>query len=520
VTPASIPGAAAPLRVGVAVEPPTMPAWGVALLPRLASRGITPVVVEAAAVQPARAGGASLGLYERIDRRLFSRHDASGGSLREVTAIPPDVRRVTAATAAAEPLDLVVWLGAGPPPAEVRQGAGRAWWLEHEPAPSQAFVDRSPVVETRLLEHRASDERPLVVDRVVGQASLLSAERARSDVGRTTLELVVRALGELLAGREPARPSRPGPSPAPSRSGGALRAVADVVRMGATGKSRSLRFRHRWSVAYRRRDDRAFPPSAAHGFSFIPAEAGREYADPFLVSAPEGRFVFFEDIASDTGRGAISRVELYPDGTLSPVMRVLERDYHLSYPLVFRTGDQWLMLPETAANRTIELYRAVSFPDSWELDRVLVENVRAVDTTPFEHDGRTWIFSSIGPADGAQTETLSLFWADSLTAEWHPHPLNPVIADVRSSRPAGRVIVRDGRLVRPAQDGSRGYGSALVFNEILELTTEGYRETEVARIEPTWHRRNLRTHHYDVDDAFEVIDAWLLVPRRGRGAQG
>jgi hypothetical protein len=43
---------------------------------------------------------------------------------------------------------------------------------------------------------------------------------------------------------------------------------------------------------------------------------------------------------------------------------VLERPYHLSYPYVFFVGDDAFMLPETAANGAIELYRAVSFPDA------------------------------------------------------------------------------------------------------------------------------------------------------------
>ena len=46
------------------------------------------------------------------------------------------------------------------------------------------------------------------------------------------------------------------------------------------------------------------------------------------------------------------------------------------------------MLPETSGNRTVELYRCVEFPHRWELDRVLMDGVHAVDATLAEHDRR------------------------------------------------------------------------------------------------------------------------------------
>ena len=151
----------------------------------------------------------------------------------------------------------------------------------------------------------------------------------------------------------------------------------------------------------------------------------------------------------------------------------------------------------------------MEFPGRWELDRVLWDGVFAVDTTPLEHDGRTWIFTSIRTPRGGATETLSLFSADSLTSPWLEHPANPVIADARSARPAGRVHARDGRLLRPAQDGSVRYGYALVLNEIRALTPETYREEEMRRVEPSWLPGAIGTHHYDTDGEVEVVDAFV-----------
>ena len=44
-----------------------------------------------------------------------------------------------------------------------------------------------------------------------------------------------------------------------------------------------------------------------------------------------------------------------------PSTIVLEKDYHLSYPFLFEDNDELFMIPETATNKTIELYKCEEF---------------------------------------------------------------------------------------------------------------------------------------------------------------
>ena len=53
------------------------------------------------------------------------------------------------------------------------------------------------------------------------------------------------------------------------------------------------------------------------------------------------------------------------------------------------------MIPETSANRTVEIYRATSFPDRWTLEDTLLEGVSASDATLVERDGRLWLFAAL-----------------------------------------------------------------------------------------------------------------------------
>ena len=78
---------------------------------------------------------------------------------------------------------------------------------------------------------------------------------------------------------------------------------------------------------------------------------------------------------------------------------MLERDYHLSYPFLFEWHGQLSMAPETKRNKTIELYRYVEFPLKWEFERVIIDDVQAVDATLHELDGMWWLFCNIGGQD-------------------------------------------------------------------------------------------------------------------------
>lgn len=40
----------------------------------------------------------------------------------------------------------------------------------------------------------------------------------------------------------------------------------------------------------------------------------------------------------------------------------MERPYHLSYPFLFEYGEQLYMLPESAENRSLDVYRYTHFP--------------------------------------------------------------------------------------------------------------------------------------------------------------
>jgi hypothetical protein len=104
-------------------------------------------------------------------------------------------------------------------------------------------------------------------------------------------------------------------------------------------------------------------------------------------------------------------------------------------------------------------------------------------------------------------DELHLFHAPSPFGDWQAHPRNPVRADARGARPAGRLFWRNGALHRPAQICVPRYGAGLAVHRVLRLTPHEYAERQVERLLPAgdavlgMHTVN-RAGHLTVVDGF------------------
>jgi len=247
------------------------------------------------------------------------------------------------------------------------------------------------------------------------------------------------------------------------------------------------------------------------GFRWIESPKDRFYADPFMIEDGGKAWAFFEDFDYATQRGRISCAEV-GNGGIGNVVTALERPYHLSYPCVFHAGDAMYMIPETASNGAVELYRCVRFPDRWNLEKELFRG-RIVDTTIWIEDGLYWFFVTLRENRGFGSQ-LWLFYASTLTGEWVPHPSNPISSDVRNSRGAGAIFRHNGKLFRPSQDCSKHYGYSVTLNEVLVWDRLQYRERPFVTITPSWARGLVGTHTYSHIGKVEIIDGCVPLPAK------
>jgi hypothetical protein len=249
-------------------------------------------------------------------------------------------------------------------------------------------------------------------------------------------------------------------------------------------------------------DLRAHPKN---GWRNLPDDRRRFYADPFPIEQNGRLFVLVEDFAHALGYGVIAAVEFNGTGPVGVPRPVLDIGSHLSYPFVFEHRGAVWMVPESAATGTVDLYRAAAFPDRWVKEATLLTGIEASDATLLEQDGRWWMLATVR-AGGAFSDALHIWSAPELLGPWRPHRGNPVMVDIATARPGGRMVRRNGRLIRPFQDCTDGYGAALGLAEVTQLDDEGFaqRVETVLRPGPQWRGRRL--HTLNRAGALECID--------------
>ncbi|MFV0306224.1 MAG: hypothetical protein ACK5OX_00595, partial [Desertimonas sp.] len=282
---------------------------------------------------------------------------------------------------------------------------------------------------------------------------------------------------------------------------------------------RSIVVGARWSVAVRCLDapghgdvdvvaDGATDVRAGAGdacsWAWLPERRSGYHADPFPARRDGVTAVMVEDFDERTGSGVISALVDDGSGRWQARRGVLDPGGHASYPFLVDDGDELYCIPETARLGRTEAWRCRRFPDHWERAFTLIDEP-VVDPTPTRWQGRWWLFGGRGDRD-ANTE-LWLWSADELAGPWTPHPLNPVKIDVTSSRPAGTPFVRDGRLIRPAQDCSHTYGGAVVLNEVLAIDDTRFVERVVERLDPPAGRYRAGMHTRSQRDGLLTVDA-------------
>lgn len=203
-------------------------------------------------------------------------------------------------------------------------------------------------------------------------------------------------------------------------------------------------------------------------------------ADPFLFVRGDTLYLFYE------------QKKLYHDGVImmtstkdlqnwAPPRSVLKEPFHLSFPYVFERDGNIYMIPETCANRSIRLYRAVN---SELTEFVFVKKLLEMeddsnvlisysDSSIWNKDNVTYLFTTVNCGG---TNQLRLYYADDLLGPYKEHCKSPVVVSPKHGRNAGSLILYEGELYRPAQDCVHRYGDNVHLWKIIQLTPSEYQE--------------------------------------------
>ncbi|KAM0852868.1 hypothetical protein ACQ4PT_051472 [Festuca glaucescens] len=229
-------------------------------------------------------------------------------------------------------------------------------------------------------------------------------------------------------------------------------------------------------------------------------------ANPFLFLQDDAVYMFFETKNPVTSQGDIAAAVSKDSGaTWQQLGVVLDEEWHLSYPYVFSYNHKIYMMPESSKNGDLRLYRALDFPLTWKLEKVLMEK-SLVDSVIINFQGSYWLLGSDLSSYGAkQNGELSIWYSSSPLAPWNPHRHNPIRSmDNRSSfRNGGRPFIYDGNLYRIGKDSGDVSGNSIKIFKVEILTANEYKEAEVPfaidkppKDQNAWN--GARSHHLDV----------------------
>jgi hypothetical protein len=138
-------------------------------------------------------------------------------------------------------------------------------------------------------------------------------------------------------------------------------------------------------------------------------------------------------------------------------------------------------VPEEARNGRVRLFRFDEETRRLAEVATLLKDIKAIDSAVFFHGGWWWIALT----DAAKgIERLMLWHSRELTGPYIPHAGNPVKIDSRHARAAGRPFAWEGKVYRPTQDQSQGYGRLVTVHEIVTLDPENFEERTVTKVFP------------------------------------
>lgn len=265
-----------------------------------------------------------------------------------------------------------------------------------------------------------------------------------------------------------------------------------------------------YRVAFRKKGKHALLTDAVTPFKAIRNNWRYWVADPFVFEYDGETYIFAELFDYLRRRGVIGYSKLGSNGNFSRWKEIIVEPYHMSYPQIFEYDGEIYIVPETGSGRTLDMYRAVDFPDKWEKSVNLAKDVVFADTTLLNRGGKFYALAC--DMERTKNSELVLFGVNE-NMKLCSTELGCVVNDPVTARAAGEMFEYGGKLMRVSQDCSEEYGKRLNFLEVDSDFSSYYREKTVKTVDVKdlniiGIKNPLRVHTYNSSENYEVIDVY------------
>ncbi|TVZ25563.1 hypothetical protein JM83_0488 [Gillisia sp. Hel_I_86] len=230
----------------------------------------------------------------------------------------------------------------------------------------------------------------------------------------------------------------------------------------------------------------------------------RFLADPFVIMENQEYYIFFEHQAE--GNANIGLLKSQNGQEFEYLGEVLDEDFHLSFPQVFKYNGAFYMLPETKQAGHVLLYKAENFPNNWKLYDTLIKNVALQDPAILISDSLYLI------SGRSENLTQYVYTSASLNGKWKKDK-RFTLRKGDETRAAGNFFNIEGRWYIPFQKNNNGYGSGVSLYE-LNITGRNIKFKRIIKSYLTKSDKiklfNKGMHHFSITkldkDYFSVFD--------------
>lgn len=230
-------------------------------------------------------------------------------------------------------------------------------------------------------------------------------------------------------------------------------------------------------------------------------ENSKFLADPFLFIEDNVHYIFFEHQAE--GNANIGLIKSKDGLNYTYEGNVLDEDFHISFPQVFKYQEEYYMLPETKEAGHVLLYKTDNFPYDWKIYDTIIQNVSYKDPALL-------ISENLNLISVSDDNLRQIFYSsDSLMGQWLPEK-RFLARYGDETRAGGNFFQVNDEWFLPLQKNNRGYGSGVSIYKLKteknEIKLEKYQDSYLDKIDSVkWFNRGM--HHisvFPINQKFEV----------------
>ena len=267
-----------------------------------------------------------------------------------------------------------------------------------------------------------------------------------------------------------------------------------------------------WCIGYKEKDYTILEKEDRTLYRVLQPTYKYWYADPMPVMWNGRRYVFMEVYDRFKRKGFIGLSEL-KNGRLTRPIKVIEEEYHMSYPFVFDYNGSLFMCPETHEAKQIRIYRMKENIHTWELYKVFDVGEELSDTNVYHVNGNLRLINTSKRHDNPYMTRLHLFEISNFMGECTLKELDSVEMKKEyayNNRNGGNI----GEKYRVIQQAEYGwYGKDVVIRELQQHEATFVESGDLIcysldniRVKNSSKKQLMGIHTYSFQENLETID--------------